>query len=219
MVVGVAEQPLDHRHALEVVADLVLLAHADPAVQLDRVLTDEPARLGDLHFRGGDAAAARDRIAALLVERHRGEVGHRARQLDLDEHLGHAVLQRLERRDRHAELLALLRVLDGRLEHRGHQPERFGAQRGVRVIEREAEQPVALAERADHRRVLDANAVETNVGDVVSVFGRVGRHARRSADVAGTANSETWRRSVVAETMSVFAVDASSTRTLLPSNM
>ena len=40
MHVGVAEQHVDHRHALEVVADIVFHGHADAAVQLDRFLAD-----------------------------------------------------------------------------------------------------------------------------------------------------------------------------------
>ena len=126
--------------------------------------------LRHLHFRRGHAAPARDGIAGLLVERHRRHVGHRARELDFDEHLGHAVLQRLERADRHAELLALFGVLHRRFEHQAHQPEPFRAQRRRRVIERAIQQREAAAERADELRRVDAHAVEPHVRDVVAVF-------------------------------------------------
>src|SRR5437879_6488540 len=54
MVIGVAEGVFDHGQPLEVVADLGLLGHADAAMELDRLLTDELPRFADLHFRRRD---------------------------------------------------------------------------------------------------------------------------------------------------------------------
>src|SRR4051794_1518470 len=54
MVGGIAEQMLDHHAAPEVMADRIFLGHADAAMQLDRVLRNEFARLPDTHFRHRD---------------------------------------------------------------------------------------------------------------------------------------------------------------------
>src|SRR5918993_4735266 len=59
VVVGVAEEGVDHGDALEVVTDLELHRHAAPAMELDRLLADEAAGAADLDLRG------RDRLAAL----------------------------------------------------------------------------------------------------------------------------------------------------------
>src|ERR1041385_5039304 len=62
VMVGVAEQGVDHGDALEVVADLVLHGHADAAVQLDRALADDAAGAADLHLRGADRLAPLDAV-------------------------------------------------------------------------------------------------------------------------------------------------------------
>src|SRR5215813_3021359 len=54
MMVGVAEQGVDHGDTLEVVAGLVFHGHADAAVELDRALADDAARATDLDLGGGD---------------------------------------------------------------------------------------------------------------------------------------------------------------------
>src|ERR687898_254303 len=58
VVVGVAEGSVDHRDALEQVADLVLHRDADAAMELDRLLADEAARAPDLHLGARHGAAA-----------------------------------------------------------------------------------------------------------------------------------------------------------------
>ncbi len=149
-------------------------------MDLDRALSDEPSGARDLHFRRRDTVRAGARVG-LVLQRHRREVGHRPRQLELAEHLGHAVLQRLERTDRHPELLALFGVVDRRFEHDAHQAETLGAQRGDRVVEPALEQREARARRVEPRRRVDPDAVEADVGDVVAVFGAERRavHVRR----------------------------------------
>jgi hypothetical protein len=60
--------------------------------------------------------------------------GHRARLLLRDEHVDHAVLQRLEGADRHAELLARLEVLERGVAGELHRADRLGAdERGGEV--------------------------------------------------------------------------------------
>ncbi len=56
--VGVAELALDHRHALEEVADIEFVGHAHAAVNLDGVLADELAGLADLHLGAGGGELA-----------------------------------------------------------------------------------------------------------------------------------------------------------------
>src|SRR6516162_6727480 len=54
MVVAIAEHRVDHCGALEIVADFVFHRHADPAVQLYRLLPDQSAGAADLHLRRRD---------------------------------------------------------------------------------------------------------------------------------------------------------------------
>ena len=75
------------------------------------------------------ADSARSRDDAFGVER-RGGVDHRgARLLDLEQQVGHAVLQRLEAADQRAELLAGAQVFERRVLRLVHRAERFGAER------------------------------------------------------------------------------------------
>src|SRR6266851_10164926 len=62
MMVGVAEQTVDHGDALEVVANLVLHGHANAAMELDRALADDAARAADLDLGGGDRLAPLGRV-------------------------------------------------------------------------------------------------------------------------------------------------------------
>ena len=50
------------------------------------------------------------------VDRHRGVVHRGGRAFERERHVGELVLDRLERADRHVELLAFLRVLERHLE-------------------------------------------------------------------------------------------------------
>src|SRR5262245_5188402 len=54
VMVGVAEERVDHARALEIVADLVLHGYADAAVELDRLLTHKARGAADLDLGGGD---------------------------------------------------------------------------------------------------------------------------------------------------------------------
>src|SRR5262245_26965281 len=56
LCVGAAERQLDRQQALEPVAELQLVGHADAAVQLHRLLRDETAALPDHHLGGGQCA-------------------------------------------------------------------------------------------------------------------------------------------------------------------
>jgi hypothetical protein len=51
-------------------------------------------------------------------------------------HIDHPVRQHLETADRHAELLALLAVLDGVRQHLSHAPDGFRTDRGRTFVAR-----------------------------------------------------------------------------------
>ena len=107
------------RQALEVVRRRQFVGHAHAAVQLHRLLADEARGLADPRLGRRHRAAAfgrRRRTPACTAASSR----HRAGLLELHEHVGHAVLQRLEFADRHAELLARLQVLERGRDQRVH---------------------------------------------------------------------------------------------------
>src|SRR5579862_4176579 len=71
MMIDVAVQRVDHRQALEIVADIELVGHAHAAMDLDRALADETARFADLRLRGGRGLGAL-RVARQLQRHHQG---------------------------------------------------------------------------------------------------------------------------------------------------
>src|SRR5208282_5589976 len=95
MVVAVAEAALDRDEPLEIMAGEVFIGHADPAMELDRLLAHEASGGAYPDFCRGNRAASRAPL--LAVGRERGEDRHRLRLLVFDHHVDHAVLQGLER--------------------------------------------------------------------------------------------------------------------------
>ena len=69
MVAAVAEQRVDHRHALEIVPDGIFHRHADAAMELDRVLADKPSATPDLGLRSMHRPAAF--LCVVAVGHHR----------------------------------------------------------------------------------------------------------------------------------------------------
>ena len=137
-------------------------------MELHRLLADVAARVAHHHLGGRQRAAAL--ASGRLRGAHCGKVAHRARLLDMDEHVRHAMLQRLEPGDGNAELLACLRVLDGRVEGGLQRAHRFRAADCEPLIERGREcgegGPVRADERAGRVRQLHvggAHAVERTV--------------------------------------------------------
>src|SRR3569832_1016134 len=94
---------------------IVLPREADAAVDLQTVARNEALAFtrSRICHRSGDGPTV-----VVLRDRQRGVVTQRRRLLDLEVHVGEAVLQGLERSDRLVELLALLGVLEGLLEDR-----------------------------------------------------------------------------------------------------
>ena len=119
-MVGVAERHLDHRQALEEMRgeDLVRDAHA--AMDLHRLLADVAGGLPDADLGRGCDPPTFGRVVGRRA--HRGEVRHRARLLEVHEHLDHPMLQHLEARDRLAELLAGLGIVERRGAECFHHP-------------------------------------------------------------------------------------------------
>ena len=113
MLRGSSEQRLEGLEALDVQMDVVLPGVADAAVDLDALLGDE-----SLAVAGGRFRDARRQLppAVVLGDGHGSEVGGGAGLLEADEHVGELVLDGLERADGTAELLPLLRVLQGEIE-------------------------------------------------------------------------------------------------------
>src|SRR6267143_4376369 len=133
VMIGVAELPRRHGQPPEAVAQLQLLAHAHAAVQLHRFLADVARAVGDLDLRGRHRARALGGIDRRIDSRA-SEAGHGPRLLIRDDHVYHAVLQRLEGADRHAELVAGLEVLERGVAGEFHRADGFGAnQRGSEV--------------------------------------------------------------------------------------
>ncbi len=109
MMVFVAELMVDHDQALRVVREGQLPGHADTTMQLDAFLGDERTDAADADLRRRQRALAHHTPRA---ERSGGIDDRRARLLDLQQQVGHAVLQRLEAADRNAELLARAQIVE-----------------------------------------------------------------------------------------------------------
>ena len=92
-----------------------------------------------------------------------------------------AMLQRLERADRDAELLARLDVLDGHREGLAHGADRLGRQRRDRLVDRALDDRKPALGRSEHVLRLDPDLGESDLRGAPSVLGRIAaaRHARR----------------------------------------
>ena len=77
-----------------------------------------------------------------------------------DEHVGHLVLQRLERADRDAELFARLEIIQSRLIQRIDDADGLGAQRRDRPIHRPLDDGQGAARLADQRIGADGDILQ-----------------------------------------------------------
>src|SRR5271155_2342280 len=160
MKIDVAELELDHRHALEVVADHVFLAHPDAAVELNAPLADEASRARDLHLRRRECTLALGG-RRILEQCHRSIVRYRTREFELDEHVHRVVLERLERSDRYAELLARLQVLNGLALHDRHVTDGLCRERSETRVDDAVDEGQAFAELAEDGLLRHADAIES----------------------------------------------------------
>ena len=109
MVEAVAKSHLELRQLLEVVADDVLVRHANTAMQLHGLLPDVAHGSTNLVFGAAHGAAA---FCGAVVELQRGVVTHRTTEFELHLHVRHPVAQGLEGGNRYTKLLARVHVLD-----------------------------------------------------------------------------------------------------------
>ena len=109
MLVGIAEQDLRTLGPLEPEVGVVVPGEADAAVHLDRM--DGGLQVGFGGAGLGERGDGLD-IGIAVVERRRGVVGRRLRQLDIDQHVGRLVLHGLERSEGASELHAHLDVVE-----------------------------------------------------------------------------------------------------------
>ena len=79
------------------------------------------------------------------------------------------MLQHLEIADRHAELLALLEVVDRDLVHRAHRADRFGGERRDAGIDHALDQRIGIAGLADHGVRADLDARQRDLGGAQAV--------------------------------------------------
>ena len=113
-------------------ADGQLVGHAHAAVQLDGLAADEAGRARGLHLRRPHGTLGARRV---VVERLQRRVDDGPRLLAGDAHVDEPVLQHLEFRQRLAELLAGLEILDGRLRHRRHGAARLRTNRDGAAVD------------------------------------------------------------------------------------
>ncbi len=98
----------------------------DPAMHLDAFLGHQLGRVADQVLGGADMHFP---CVGCAVEMS-GEVDNRRPRLfDFDQHIGHAVLQRLEFPDGLAELFAGFQIVRGQFPDAFHQAQRLGANR------------------------------------------------------------------------------------------
>ncbi|MNZ73097.1 hypothetical protein D3C78_914980 [compost metagenome] len=140
-------------------------------MQLDALVGDEARRAAD------DVLGGAQRAAALFAVRLVGHAGrqhrHRNGLVQLDTHVDHAVLQRLEAADRHAELLACLQVVEGQVAGCLHAADRFRALRGDGATLLVAQGGQCLPLLAEQRGAADEDVVQVQVAGLAAVHGRI----------------------------------------------
>ena len=132
-MIRVAELLRNHRKAAKRVADLQLVTHPHATVELDRLLTDVPASVGDAYLRRRHDSLAADRVG-FGVDRRAREARHRFRLFVFDHHVDHPMLQRLERADRNAELLAGFEIVERRAVREPDRTNRFRTDERSRIV-------------------------------------------------------------------------------------
>ena len=108
------------------------IGHADAAMHLHRLVRDEMQRLGGARL--GERSQLRD-VVGVAVQRIQRRSDAGAGQFELGEHDRRAMLQRLERADQLAELLAHLQVFRRHLEGRIRRAQHFRRQADAGAIE------------------------------------------------------------------------------------
>ena len=123
--------------------------------------------------------AWRARFGVGLARHHRRELHHAARLLERHHHVGGAVLQGLERADRHAELFARLQIFGRDLDRLAHRADGLGAKRRDRLVERRLQRGRGAFGIAEHVLGPDAHVGEAHLRRALTVLRRIAapRHA------------------------------------------
>ena len=106
----------------------------------------------------------------------------RLARLDLEQHVGALVLDRLERADRTAELHAVLRVLDRHVEHELRAAHHLVGERDRGLVERLARTPAKPSPVLAERRRRDVGELELRL-----LARHVHRRQRRAGEAVGVA--------------------------------
>ena len=159
-----------------------------------------PRAAGSRRRRPSRRPTARCAPVVVLGDRRGGEVRTTPGALDGDEHVGELVLDRLERTDRHAELLALLRVLERRVEDRLTRADELERDRGRRSLAAPARRP----SRCDRQAFAVADAPDC-VERVRSVPSRVEGADRRAASRRRPAPATTWSSTTAGDDVDLAA--------------
>ena len=130
---GATEPCRASQQAFEIVADSELVGDPHATVQLHCLLSDKSGGLADDHLRRREAGHTLGSIRRLAAGR--GEVSHRAGLLHVDEHIGHAMPQRLQSCNRRTELHACPGVFGRQGQQPIESPECLRTERGGRIIE------------------------------------------------------------------------------------
>src|SRR4051794_36612433 len=129
MLLGATEQALRGVDPADVEMQVVLPRISDPSVDLNAVLRDLAGRVAGARLRNGGGAG---RIRIVGIEAHRRPVRRSAGALELQQVVGALVLHGLETANGYVELLAHLRVVDGRVENPARGTECLRSQRYCR---------------------------------------------------------------------------------------
>ena len=146
-------------------------------MHLDRLLGDQQSAVRAARLAGGRDQRLVARGGAFESARRAVDRGPHHLRRHIEFHS--AVLQRLERADRLAELLALPQIVERHVERALRQAEHFRRRRDPRLVERGVENSLALAGRCDAEKVrrLDILQMNTMAGRAVGEIARFELHA------------------------------------------
>ena len=195
--------------------DRVVDVDADAAVDVQRGVPDAVAAVGRPELRGRDL----ERVVAPFVEVRRGLQHRELDRLVVDEAVGHALTDRLERADRAVELLALGRVLRGEPQRlvgdARHDARRSRRSCGCSVNARISAALLERSRAARRRRRARRRAAPRTAARGSSISwrssvtpGRVGRHEEHADAVVDARRDEHELRRGGAGDVRLHAVDA-----------
>src|SRR4051794_28260396 len=160
----------------EVALDGVVVDVARSAVHLDREVRAAHGRLGGEQLGDGCLGGA----GTARVLQPTGPPDERAGSLGVDGHVGDHLLHELEARDRPAELLALLRVVDRGVHAALTDPDAAGRDAVATGVERRHRDLEAVADVAEQGVVAHLHVVELELGGVGGSEAELAVYRRRA---------------------------------------